>query len=366
MRARRYFPLLLLGLSACSCGERLVFFDNVEPFDGPSEEAPESLHVYASDARVTLRVRSSDPFFDIEQHGGVFFSGSVSQQDEATDEVADGVLTIPIATGSAGSGTVGVFDPNGQIVGEREITVVDADAIQIAVTAPERDGFQLPAVDVEDVRLFSGGTAAFRTTLLADGEEIFGTHAVVASPADERITTRRAVACALEGCGPQRSAVALTVPEAVDQASDVELTAGEASLTLTVVPTPLADITALESEDVVQDGETATRRSLPLHVLAGEEPVFGAPVAWSVDGTALEDTGDVLTFGPGTAGDSEATAALGAHELTIAIEGGASEPAVTSITAACGQTANGRASLLPLGMLALVLLFRRRRWRDRG
>ncbi len=364
MRARLLLPVALLALSACSCGERLVFFDDVEVYDGPLEEAPESLHVYASNARFTLRVRSADAFFAIDQHGGAVTSGSVVQLDDSEiSEVIDGVIQIPLATRSAGTGTVGLLDAGGQLVGEREITVKDADSLEIAVTAPEREGFALPEVDVASVRVFSGGSAGFRTTLLADGEEIFGTHAVEGAAEDDRVSARPAGGCALEGCSSPRSAVVLSVPTGVSQATDVELSAGEASLTLTVVPTGIDEITSLAAEAIVDEEIVSGASFLPLHVLAGDEPVFGAPVAWRVDDVEVEGSGDTLRFAPAASDDSVAVASLGELEVTTTIEGGAADPSVTSITAACGQTGGGRAAMAPLWLLGIVLLGARSRHR---
>lgn len=353
--------LALLPLApGCACGE-LVFFDPFTPFEGPAGEQPESLHVYASDALVPMKVRSTDANEDLEALS-VTTSGEVELEleDGAEPSVANGVLSFVLKTKAAGSGTVALVDESGATRGERELSVVDVDEISLSVTAPTQEGIQLPSVDPGKLRIFTGGSAGLRTTLLHEGSEVFGTHAVEATSSDEQVSGRRASACSRQGCGAPRSAVVVSVAGSATDDTQVTLGAGSASLTLTVVPTAEAALTSLETAGPVEDPEADEQRVLSALPHAESEPVFGAPVVWSVDGEELEDRGDLLRF-VAADGSATVTASLGTLTKPFTLDVAVEEPRVTSVTATCRQTLGGGSAAVPVFALLLWLGFSRNR-----
>jgi hypothetical protein len=120
--------------------------------------------------------------------------------------------------------------------------------------------------------------------------------------------------------------------------------------------------------DLVLDEGTAVvsnRGSVVAHVLAGLEPVFGAPVVWSVDSIALKDDkgnaqrGDALQFDV-PAPNKNPNFRQPTHSLRASFAGQQSAVQVvssgnftaTSITADC---AAARGACAPIALLALLL-----------
>lgn len=353
------FSLILLLLAqACSC-EELVFFDPFEVHEEPDSARPESLHVYASDAFVPLKVRSTRWLADLESLT-VTTSGEVELDPDSKPSVSFGILSFLLKTKAAGSGTVALVDESGAVQAERELSIVDVDEISLSVTAPAQQGIELPSVDPGKLRVFVGSSAGLRTSLFAEGEEVFGTHAVEVTASDSSVSGRRASACARQGCAASRSAVELRVSEDATDETQAVLSAGKASITVTVVPTAEADLTSLKTMGPVAEAEEAERQALAAVPHVEEEPVFGAPVVWSVDGEALETTGDLLRFDEGE-GRSTVTAALGSLEESFTLDVAVTNASVTSITATCGQAAGGKSAIAPVFALLLVLGVSRRR-----
>lgn len=352
--------LVLLPLApGCACGE-LVFFDPFTPSAGPSTEQPESLHVYASDAVVPMSVRSTDGSVELESLT-ITTSGELEIDGATEPLVANGVLSFVLNTKAAGSGTVALVDESGTTRAERELSVVDVDELSLSVTAPTQEGIQLPSVDPGKLRIFTGGNAGLRTTLLYEGEEVFGTHAVEVSSSDEEVSGRRARACSRQGCSAPRSAVVLSLGASATDDTQVTLSAGSASLTLTVVPTAEAALTSLKTSGPVANPDSEEQRVLSALPQVDGEPVFGAPVVWAVDGEELEERGDLLRF-LAEEGSASVTASLGGLSEPFTLDVAVTEPSVTSVTAVCGQALGGGSAAAPvLALLSLLGLARARR-----
>lgn len=351
--------LSALPFSGCICGEALIVDDIFVPPD--ARTAPGTLHTYASNARVGFEIRSASAFLaiaDVE----VAVDGAVTTDDDNVSTVDGDVLKLNVRTQEAGEGTL-LFTRNGEVLAERTVTVVDTDAIALSVTAPSGPGLDLPAVDLENTRIFAGGRAAFRTTLTSDGDEIFGLDAVTIEVTDATITSRNGVACAADGCGQARNAVELSLPTATTDAFTATFTSGSASIDLDVVPTTVAEVTAIESDvrettDLV-DGDLT---GVVAQVLAGDEPVFGAPVLWAIDGAAVANddgdvvTGDALQLAFASNDTATVEARLGDRAFNVDVESNGEDAAVTSITAACGA-----GSIAPLWLALAALVARKRR-----
>ncbi|HEY4219762.1 MAG TPA: hypothetical protein VGO62_00435 [Myxococcota bacterium] len=359
--------LLLLTTSSCSCGDPVVAFD---VFGADQDPPTDALHTYASHAQVPMKVKSTSWFASADDFKPPTASGSLSIDPDTEVTHKSGVLSFALLTGDAGTGTLTINDANGSALTTRSLKVVDADAISFAVTAPKTSGVDLPDVDITKVRIDIGGTAAFRTTLHNGADEIVGLQATTSTPADASLSTRNGVGCASDTCAAVRNAYAVTVPATTADESDITVAAGDASATLHIVPTADADITdlVLDQSDVVSG-----QGSIVGHVLAGAEPVFGAPVVWSVDGATLDNddgthkTGDVLQFSV-AAPNSNKNLKPESHDVSAAFAGqqGAATVlaekdsfGVTSITAACGAAPSSSAALFAL--LTLLRLRSRRR-----
>lgn len=347
---------------ACACGDAVVVYDVFQPNTNPSTDA---LHTYASHAQVPLRARSLDIFRGIDDVIPAASDGLTLDPDTKVERSGDGVLSFAVLTGDPGKGTLTFHDKGGGAVATRTLDVVDADTMALDVTAPATAGIELPTVALDKARIFSGGTAAFRTTLLAGGTEIVGLKAVTATPADASVTTRNGAGCAADTCSDVRNAVAIGVPAATTAPVDVALRAGTATASIHVVPTAAADVT-----DLVFDVANVVggKGDVVAHVLAGTEPVFGAPVVWTVDDKVLDDkdgkaiAGDALQFDVAPPNSNpnfrpathDVTATLGDKTAATTVVG--ETFTVTSITAACGSTSSTWATLM-----ALALLLKRRR-----
>ena len=349
-RMRSLFTLVVIvALSGCSCGD-VTLFDPFAPVgDDPGAD---SLHAYASHARVPFRLRAAG-LLDVHDLVVPVATGAVSVATDVNLVVdPTGMMSFTIVTADAGDGQVSFVDKHGNTITSRGLSVLDADELSLAVTAPATPGVVLPGVSLAGTRIFAGGHAAFRTTLQSNDNEVFGVSAVAARPADATFTTRSGTGCAPDTCDAVRNALEISVPDTAAAPVDVVLTAGSAEVTLTVVPTVDADITDVA---LVQADAVNKRGDAVLQVLAGTEPVLGAPVVWSVDGTELDDdqgkafTGDALQFD--VANQAHAiVAALGAHNANASVKG--TKFAVTSITAACGAAP---ASTTPAAVLLVAL-----------
>jgi hypothetical protein len=315
----------------------------------------DSLHTYASHARIALTVRAAREDVDdyvpkVSDGSGFGAAGSATATIENIDEDDDDQLRFDLVTDGPGTVTIEADISGDQALFIRDLTIVDVDALTLAVTAPQWRGIELPAVDAGNVRIFAGGKAALRTTLLAAGTEVFGIAAVTATASDASVTTRQGIGCALDTCEAQRAATEIAVPAAAVAPVDVTLTAGSASIVLHVVPTPPDDV----SDVVLEQGDALNDKGvLVAHVLAGTDAVLGAPVTWAVDGEQLVNddgalVGDTLQFDVG--GEPRETVATleGVTLVTTTIAG--QNHTVTSITAACGAAGSE-----PLATTALVL-----------
>lgn len=358
-----------LPLSGCICGEPLIVDDIFVPVAPDERVAPGSLHTYASNAQVVLEVRSASSFLAIEDVTVLASGADVVTIDAEAPPALDGdKLTVTLRTGSAGEGSiVFVRDGGNETLSERVIAVADADAIALDVTAPGAPGIALPEVDPDNVRIFAGSKAAFRTTLTRAGDELFGLDSVVRTSSNAAVTTRNGTGCAEGACDRPRNAVEIAVPESVTDDVAVTLTSGEATVVVNVVPTTIDDVTSVESSvrdtSDLADGD---RTAVVALVNAGDEPVFGAPLTWAVDDVPVENeegdvvTGDAIELAFVAGADITVDAFLGERSIGVAVASDGSDVNVTSITAACSS--GGAAATWPMVLvLALLALARPRR-----
>lgn len=350
--------------TGCVCGEALIVDDIFVPPD--ERAAPGTLHAYASNAKVGLEVRSASPFLPIDEvtvlAGG---GGNAVIDPESPTELDGDKLKVTVLTQGAGEGFL-AFTRNDEVIAERTLTIVDADAMALSVTAPTTPGIALPNVDPANVRIFAGSKAAFRTTLSRDGDEIFGLDAVARTSSNPEVTTRNGTGPAADAADQPRNAVEIAVPETVVDDADVTLTSGAATVVVTVVPTTLDEINnvalAVRNNGDLDPGDKTAVIAL---VSASGEPVFGAPVTWTVNDAPVEDdegaalAGDALevSFQPGAT--AQVNALLGDRNIAVEVESDGSDPNVTSITAACGASSGAPIAMM---LLALFGVRTRRRW----
>src|SRR5688572_24080130 len=101
MRSTSALPLIFL---LTACGGEIVFFDRFEPLADTLDNAPESLHTYASDARLSMRIRSSGTAPDVSLLE-VRTEGALSvNPDEEIDRDTSGYLGMSLLTEGAGDG----------------------------------------------------------------------------------------------------------------------------------------------------------------------------------------------------------------------------------------------------------------------
>lgn len=363
---------LIATLSSCSCGPPEIFVVDNFSVDAPVD-APftDSLHSYAAGSKVTFDLVTANIGDLAKTLGPTEVGGSFSldtgceEGDVDCDENDNSGSTVHVLVGDAGSGTITLVGEDGAPYGEvRTVDVKEVDDIVLAVTAPTAGGIEHPVV-ADSIRVFSdveGGSStqvAFRASLFAGGDEVFGLDVVSSSDADQTLSPGRpCLACADEGCSADRAAIEFSVPSSVTEPIDVDVKAGTAQLTVSLVPTPIADIT-----DVVLDEGALldAKQSVIADVVAGTEPVFGVPVIWSVDGADVKDdndvvqTGDALQYTPGST-SHDVTATIGTFSADTAVSGDEFE--VTAITFACGAAPGAAA---PVAAVIALLLFRRRR-----
>ena len=329
---------------ACSCGGDVIVLDG---FDADSDVA-DVLHPWASGGKVGLTVRGIDGF-EMKTLGDPVIEGAGSL-DPDVDIEGGGTLTFGVLTEEPGTLTIRLVDKDGNQVSEvREVEVVEVDRIELAVTAPTTPDIDLPAVDPTNILIFDGQQAAFRTSLFADNTEVFAHEAITV--AGEIGSGRDCIACADDSCEADRPGLEFQAPFGADPVTGT-LTAGSASLAITITAVPPEAIT-----DVVLDqgGEFDGKRSVVAQVLQGTDPVFGAPVQWSVDGTVLADEdndvpfeGDVVQY-KAASQLRQVAAILGDRTQTIPVSG--SDFEVTSISFACGA---GPGAAAPAALLALL------------
>lgn len=336
----------------CDCGGALVVNDGF----GAEDRAADVVHAYASHGRVAFRAFATGGF-DLARISAIATDGSVALDPDASFGVSgdDDHFDFTLLTGDAGGASFDLVDKNDVALAHRDLDVKDADRVALDVTAPRTAGVDLPGVDVTQLRILTGQRAAFRSSFFAGDDELFAVDNVRTDNAD--VGFRNGVGCAEDGCSQSRNAVEFAVPADATDPIDVVLDASGAALTVTVVPTDSADVTAvvLDESDEFEGGKNVVAR-----VSAGDAPVFGAPVRWSVDGDVLVDgdgdvsTGDVLQFKPGSA-EHAVVASFNGTDVDVAVSG--EDFSVSAVTFACGA---GSASSLPL-VLCLLLLRRRRR-----
>lgn len=341
--------VVVSSFSGCSCGDVIV----LDGFDKDSAEA-DVLHTYAVGGKVGFKVAPIDGF-DMDRTGDPTVEGAIALDDDVDVNGGGDTLTFGVITKEVGDGTIVINDVDGNEIARRDVEVSDVDRIELAVTAPSSAGLELPAVDPTKIRIYAGSKAAFRASLFNGDDEVFATDAVTAEGASIRPCT----GCTDDTCEASRGAVEFNVGSGEPVA--VTLSAGSAAtLAVTLVPTEDADVTDVTID---QGDEFEGKKSLVARVLAGTEPVFGAPVVWNVDGADLADEdnadfpfeGDVLQF-KSAATTHQVIPKLGDRELP-ALPLQAQDFEVTAITFACGAAP---ASCLPL-VLCLLALRRRRR-----
>lgn len=340
----------VVALGGCDCGGALLISDS---FSGGV--ADDSLHTYASGGRVGFNAFPVDGF-DLDDISAIATDGSVAVDPDADFVKSGDHFVFGLLTNDAGKGSFSLVDQNENVLATRDVEVKDADALVLDLTAPRTAGVDLPAVDVTRLRILAGERAAFRSSLFAGDDELFALDNVSATSAD--VGFRNGVGCAEDSCSQSRNAVEFSVPADATDPIDVALAASGAVLTVTVVPTAAADVTAvvLDESDEFEGGKNVVAK-----VSAGDEPVFGAPVRWSVDDDVLVDddngvkTGDVLQFKPSSA-EHAVTASFAGTDVDIAVSG--EDFDVSAVTFACGA---GPASSLPLVLCLLALRRRRRR-----
>ena len=354
---------VIAASSSCSCGDPLVVTDAfADPDELRGSDPPESIHTYASNARVPWQVRSVDNFTDIADVEIVASDGlSIDEDPAVTNE--NGVLSASILTGDAGTGTV-IFKKKGSddILASRDITVVDVDDLTADITAPDTDGLDLPELDIARVRIAKGSSASFRINLFADGQPVYGLEAVDAVASDADVTTAQRTGCAEKGCSSSSMATQVSVADGLlDDDVDVVLSAGTASLTMTIVPTDVDDVTELVIDTPTDLGvEEGDDRGIVALVRVGSEPLFGAPVTWTVDGDAVEGSGDAARYKFVDGGDAAMVATLGDRTATVRVPTEASKVEISSITSACTQS-GGVPWYAAFGAALLLALRRRRR-----
>lgn len=354
--------LVVASSPACTCLGRVAVVDVFAP--RPADASADSLHVYATDARVPLQARAVGAV-DVEGLS-VVVEGAGALDEDAPPEADDGALTFTVQTGDEpGDVLVRFFGANGE-VDRRALEVVAPARMELSVTAAALDGVELPDVDEGGARIAQGGKAAFRALLFDDADdEVHGVGAVAAAPADDAIGARRTAGCAPTTCEAQRAAIELAVPAdgGLDDVA-VELTAGDAVETIVVVPTPVGAIDALtvaaEDDDDAADGD---RRAVYARPTSGGEVVFGAPVAWTLDDEALEGAGDLAVYTRGGDGAKTLRATVGGvdGDVEVAVTtDGVDDVSVTSVTAACAQTTPSDAAVGAFALAALATARRRR------
>lgn len=361
----RYAALALCGVvaasSSCSCGgDRIMVTDAFATDEERADGDIESTHRYASNSRIPWEVRSNDGSLDIATVD-VVASDGLSIDDDPALKVSSGVMSLSILTGDAGSGTVIFKDKDGTIISSRDITVAEVDEMKVDITAPDAQGIALPELDIERIRIATGRSAALRVELFADGEPVYGLESVDAVAADTAFTTTQRSGCSSTGCRAASMASEIKVPADAVDPTDVVLTAGTASLTVTVIPTSIDDVTSfvLDEQTVSADRKQDDVTGIVALVSVGNEPLFGAPVAWTIDGTAVEGTGDTIRYGFVEGADATLVAKLGDNTATVQAPTNAAGIEVTSITSACTQS-SGVPWWLGLGGAALLMRRRRR------
>ena len=356
------FSAVVATSSSCSCGDPLVVTDAfAAPADLEGGEHPESIQRYATNSRVPWQVRSTGgvDINDIE----IVAADGLTIDDDPAVKIDGDVLSASILTGDAGTGTVIFKDKeSGEIIASRDVEVVEVDELEADITAPKTDGLDLPELDIARVRIATGRSAAFRVNLFADGQPVYGLESVDAVADDDQVTTSQRSGCAEEGCESSAMATLLTVGEGELLGGgdvDVVLSAGSASLTLTVVPTDVDDVTEIViDEPSNSDVEVGENTGVIVRVNVGDEPLFGAPVTWTVDGTAVEGSGDAASYKLGDGGDVTLNATLGDNTATVQVKTAPSDVQISSVTSACTQS--GGAPWYAAFGAALLLLRRRR------
>ncbi len=362
MHSLRLFLLVCViplhgSLQGCACGAVRV----TDGF-GPANEQGDALHRYASSAKIRLSFESDD--LDVDTLRATV-SGNVRFLEAEGDSPAeDGRLpTLDLRTLDAGDASLTVLDASDTVIAEHALTIVDVDDVTFSVTAAVAPGLTLPAIDVANVRILRESRAAFRTTLLADGDEIFGFDAVTAVSSLAAANTRNGIAGDSSG-DFSRNAVEVSVPASAVDPFTVDVEAGSFVGALTVTPTAAADVTALTlvkaDASGADNGDTIAVVALPV---VGAAPVFGAPVLWSFDGANVVDDdqparGDSLSYQHQGGNTVDVVATFGDLSASTTVEGRAGTASVSSITFACGAS---NTPPLFMGLLALALLSRRRR-----
>ncbi len=355
---------LLLGLTAatsCTCGG-VVVTDPFEPHTGAAADLPESLHVYASGASVPLRVHALGGR-DVSSVRVEVEGGSIDPENQPVAK--DGLLSFVLLTGDPGTIALQFVDADGALIDERSLTVVAAARMELDVASAAIEGVPLPDVDLAGARIALGGKAAFRTTLFdGDDAEVYGTRAVEGTPPDVVATTRKTAACAPETCEALRSAIEISLPpDGGPDPFDVALAAGDAEEVLRIVPTdPTVVDTFTMDAQAEDDAEDGDRRAVYARVEIAGEPVFGAPVTWSLDDASVEGAGDLVVFNVRPGATKTLAASLGDKSASVEVEtGDAEDITITSITAACAQTTPDTAATGAATVLALAAVRRRRR-----
>lgn len=346
----------LLGLAGC--GPAFVVTDSfTPPPEGPFASKRDQLHDYVVGTELRLDVRAARAFVDLDRVEVVSKSPELLEvlaQERVEDE-------LRVRLRAVAEGTVGInfLDEEQRPIEERVVLVKVPDAILLDVNIDTDRGYTLPPIDGEDLHVAVGGAATFRVRYEAEGEEVKGKGVLVGAATTLTVENQTRES-------PDREFLTLHAPPEATEASPVELSvAGKVIRTLQVRNTPLEEIAAIQLDEGTlpmfrSNGDVFTVWAKAF--TADAAPVFGAPLAWTFESTALEGDGDLLsyTFASGERRRVQVTAGDAVEDLTLEAKDGTAQIASTA-DPGCAAAPPAAPAALGLALAAFTSRRRRRR-----